>query len=157
MVEHSRKLTDFLGFYNQIKEMGQVWYCAQNFPSYLKSVRALPVKDLTTIDDEETREQYTAFCRKLGSWEMSKDMKNSRDIIKHFLSTKNNLFTDIELIMHITLTAALKLPTESVLESKVGKFERHFHKGRPMNESTMIDEFEVATNGPSRDILYHAP
>ena len=42
----------------------------------------------------------------------------------------------------------MKLPTESVLESNVSTFERHFHKGRPLTESNREDEMEVAMNGP---------
>ena len=52
------------------------------------------------------------------------------------------------MILHITTVAAVKISTESVLESNVSVFERHFHKGRPVKEETMMMEMEVAMNGP---------
>ena len=52
------------------------------------------------------------------------------------------------MIMHITTVAAVKISTESVLESNVSVFERHFNKVRPVKEYTMKLEMEVAMNGP---------
>ena len=52
------------------------------------------------------------------------------------------------MILHIITVAAIKGSTESVLESSVSIFERHFHKGGHMKEETMAKEMEVAMNGP---------
>ena len=59
------------------------------------------------------------------------------------------MFHGIETIIHITTAAAIKISTESVLESNVSVFEHHFHKGRNLNEDTMENEMEVAMNGPN--------
>ena len=107
------------------------------------------MKAVSDISDGEIREQYRMFCHSLAKVVIKKEWNNSRDILKHFLSTKHNLYKGIELVMQISCCAAVKLSTESVLESKVGIFERHFHKGRPLKEPQMIAEMEVATNGPT--------
>ena len=62
------------------------------------------------------------FAARLGQVEKKQDWKSSRDFIKHFLSTKHKLYEGIEIILHITTCAAVKLSTESVLESKVSIF-----------------------------------
>jgi hypothetical protein len=128
--------------------MGAVWFAAHTFGSFLKSVREFPVRSVADIDDDELRIEFKIFCVRLGQIEKKQDWKSSRDFIKHFLSTKHKLYEGIEIILHITTCAAVKLSTESVLESKVSIFERHFHKGRPLKEPQMVAEMEVATNGP---------
>ena len=148
VIKHSRNLTDFLTFHEKIKEMGPVWFAAQTFRTFLKSVRELPVRSVADIDDDEIRVEFKIFCARLGQVEKKQDWKSSRDFIKHFLSTKHKLYEGIEIILHITTCAAVKLSTESVLESKVSIFERHFHKGSPLKEPQMVAEMEVATNGP---------
>ena len=108
-------------------------------------------------DDDKDKKTEKKERRKRNSKKKNKTVekspklpkkKDSKELIKHFLSTKNNLFTNIELIMHITTYSAVSLSTESVLESNVSVFERHFHKGRPVKELTMKLEMEVAMNGP---------
>ena len=140
VIENSRNLTDYLTFHQKM--------VAHTFGSFLKSVRELPVRSVADIDDDELRIEFKIFCVRLGQIEKKQDWKSSRDFIKHFLSTKHKLYEGIEIILHITTCAAVKLSTESVLESKVSIFERHFHKGRPLKEPQMVAEMEVATNGP---------
>lgn len=98
------------------------------------------------IHNDEIRAQYRVFIDRL-SQVVTTDDKDSKHIIKQFLSTKEELFHRIEIIVHVITVAAIKVSTESVLESNVSVFERHFHKGRPMKEETMEREMQVAMNG----------
>ena len=118
VIKHSRNLTDFLTFHEKIKEMGPVWFAAQTFRTFLKSVRELPVRSVADIDDDEIRVEFKIFCARLGQVEKKQDWKSSWDFIKIF-STKHKLYEGIEIILPITTCAAVKLSTESVLESKV--------------------------------------
>ena len=72
--------------------MGPVWFAAQTFCTFLKSVRELPVRTVADIDDDEIRVEYKIFCARLGQVEKKQDWKSSRDFIKHFLSTKHKLY-----------------------------------------------------------------
>ena len=120
-------------------------------------MRELPVRSVADIDndrsvadidDDEIRVDFKIFCARLGRIEKKQGWKSSLNFIKHFLSTKYKLYEGIEIILHITTCAAVKLSTESVLDSKVSIFERHFHKGRLLKEPQMVAEMEVATNEP---------
>ena len=145
VIEKVRTLTDFCTFQEKIKQNGPVFYAAVTFHDYIESVHSLPVATVLNIPDGELRFQYKTFCQCLGEVELKESTKNSskskvkdsKELIKHFLSTTNNLFENIELIMHITTCAAVKLSTESVVESNLSVFECHFHKGRPVKEITM--------------------
>ena len=95
VIKHSRNLTDFLTFREKIKEMGSVWFAAQTFSTFLKSVRELPVRSVADIDDDEIRVEFKIFCARLGQVEKKQDWKSSRDFIKHFLSTKHKLYEGI--------------------------------------------------------------
>ena len=79
-------------------------------------------------------------------------VRRRRDVgIKRFISIESDecLYKGIEMINHITTSAAVKLSTESVLESNVSVWERHFDKTRAAaKETTMRDEVEIALNGP---------
>ena len=127
VIEKVRTLTDFCTFQEKIKLNGPVFYAAVTFHDYIESVRSLPVATVLNIPDGELRFQYKTFCQRLGEVELKESTKNSskskvkdsKELIKHFLSTTNNLFENIELIMHITTCAAVKLSTESVVESNV--------------------------------------
>ncbi len=89
---------------------------------------SMAVQNISDIPDSEIREQYRMFCRcleKLKKEDFEHVNRDSKDLIIHFLSTEYELYDGIELIMHITTSAAVKISTESVVESKVSIFERH--------------------------------
>ena len=96
--------------------------------------------------------QFNVLCGRLEKCaDKDKDsFSDSKELIKLFLNTSENLFVDIEIVMHITCCAAVKLATESVVESLVSRFERQCHKGRGrLLESTREDLMEISCNGPN--------
>ena len=109
VIECTRTLTDFKTFLQRILEMGPVWFSAQHFPTYIESVRILPLREVEDIEDDEIREQFKVFCHRLYETEAKVDTAtvNSRDLIKLFLCSSSKLFRGIELIMHITNSAAV--------------------------------------------------
>ena len=150
LIELTRTLTDMESFKKAIEEKGPVLFSVTYFPTYIDAVRQLPVKSLENVSDLQIRAQFDKFAHLIGDLDWGSKC-DSRGFIKRLLSEESgeSLYKGIELINHITTCAAVKLSTESVLESNVSVWERHFDKTRAAaNESTMKAEVEIALNGP---------
>ena len=149
IVEDVRKLADFCYFCRELQFEGRVRFVANYFPQYLQAVRSLPVGDVADISDDEIKYQFNHLCHRLEKCSEVQKFNDSKEIIKLFLDPREDLFVDIEIVMHITMCAAVKLATESVLESLVSVFERHCHRGKgKLKEKTRQDLMEIASNGP---------
>ena len=70
-------------------------------------------------------------------------------MIIDLLNSQSKLFLGIELSVHIICVAAVKVSVESVVESLVSRFERHFDKCRQLDEENALMEMDVAENGPT--------
>ena len=81
------------------------------------------------FEDEELRIQYRTFLRRLESVvdKIDEEDLNSMKIIQHFLASRNNLYLDIDLILHAISTAAVTKSVESVIESWVSVSESRSH------------------------------
>ena len=66
------------------------------------------------------------------------------------MSTK---FVSCRLIVHCICAACLKVSVESVVESIVSRYEKHFSSSRQPSEEHALNEMVIAENGP---LLHHA-
>ena len=74
----------------------------------------------------------------------------SMKILEDFLNTDMKLFEGVEITMQGILCAAVKISVESVVESLVSRYEKHFDKSRKLTEENALDEMEISGNGPQR-------
>ena len=74
----------------------------------------------------------------------------SMKILEDFLNTDMKLFEGLEITMQGILCAAVKISVESVVESLVSRYEKHFDKSRKLTEENALDEMEISANGPQR-------
>ena len=61
---------------------------------------------------------------------------SSVSILKDFISSKLQLFEDIELTAHALTCASIKVSGENVVESLVSDYETHFYEKRGLEEKT---------------------
>ena len=69
-------------------------------------------------------------------------------IIKNFLKPNTEYYKRIE-NMHVIAYAAVKNSCESIVESFVSRYENHFDIRRNLDKESIIEEFQIAVNGPS--------
>ena len=55
--------------------------------------------------------------------------------------------------MHLTCVGCVKISVESVVESLLSRYEKHFDSSRQPIEQQFFDEMIIADNGP---LLHHA-
>ena len=139
-------------------EKSSVKVAAIEFGSWYEAVRSIPVEDLVNVPKDELKSQYKVFLARLE--EVTKNysiiqLKNldSKVLLKKFFDPANELYNDVELVLHAMAVASVKSSCESVLESHVSQYEVHFNERRNVDEQTANEEFEIATNGPN---LAHA-
>ena len=75
--------------------------------------------------------------------EIDEEDLNSMKIIQHFLASRNNLYLDIDLILHAISTAAVTKSVESVIESWVSVSESRSHNKRSISEERLCNELIV--------------
>ena len=55
--------------------------------------------------------------------------------------------------IHLICVACIKVSPESVIESLVSRYEKHFHSSRQPTKQHSLDKMIIAENGP---LLHHA-
>ena len=68
-------------------------------------------------------------------------------ILKTIL-TNSKLYNEVECVVHIMCSAAVKISVESVVESLVSRYEKHYSSSRQMTEEHTLEEMSIAENGP---------
>ena len=150
LIERIRFLTDLKSLAKEILKEGHVVVAAKNGRLFVQNVKAI-TSSLDDVPDEELRDSYKKFLRKLEDYVKNKDIKKitSMSILQDFLKTKLNLFEGVELILHGIVCGAVKVSVESVVESLVSRYESHFNKNRTLDEKNAMDEMLIAENGPT--------
>ena len=113
----------------------------------------MDVPSLEVISDEVIRNQYKNFILKITNIFEGlcvKDMKDidSREVFRKLFSTKDKLYEDVQVILHISAVAATKSSCESVLESYVSQYEYTSNHRKNFGEEGINDTFEIVKNGP---------
>ena len=104
----------------KLKLRGASQIAALESKKFIETAKTVAV-ELKVFEDEELRIQYRTFLRRLEGVvdEIDEEDLNSMKLIQHFLASKNNLFQDIELVLHDISTAAVTKSVESFIESWV--------------------------------------
>ena len=90
---------------------------------------------------------FTKSCKKIDP-----SILDSKEIIQSILKKENiALFRNIKVIIHLICVACIKASVESVVESLVSRYEKHFDCSRQPTEQHSLDEVIIAEN---RTLLY---
>ena len=102
----------------KINNLSPTTFAHVMFPKFQKAVDTLKIPSLNLIDKTTLDIQFKRFITKL--WDMnSVENKPGEEILRKFLSSKEKLYEDIEVIVHVLVSAATKSSCESVVESYV--------------------------------------
>ena len=133
---------------------GSVKVATTEFPSFLRAVNEIPIRSLKTVPNDVLKGQYKEFLERLEKLTATFTSDQLKDLdpkylIKKFFDPKENLYTNIEMIMQAIAVCCVKQSCESVLESLVLQYEHHFNSNRNMNEDHINEEFFISVNGPN--------
>ena len=140
------------------KEQSSLKVALTEFPTWLASVRNIPVDDLNDISEDELKGQFKLFMKRLevlsNKYSLTElQILDTKILIKKFFDPEGSLYVDIEMVLQAMAIASVKHSCESILESFVSEYENHFDERRNVDENTANEEFEIAVNGPN---LAHA-
>ena len=155
MIENIRIVCDLKTLLINVKKKGAVIIGYENGPKFLNAVRSL-TGTLKNISDDDLLKVYRLFLVKMEKQFGSLPDKSltSSSMIQEYLSATNCLSNEVELIVHCISVAVVKISVESVVESLVSRYEKHFPKERSgTEESHALEEMVIAENGP---LLQHA-
>ena len=125
--------------------------CCQRTFAFLHAIRSLPVRSLHDVNDDEQYKEFLKRLEKVAENYLTRELelKNVKNLMKLFFDLEKNLYDGIEMIMQAISVSCVKVACESVLESLVSIFEKHFDVRRNMNEESTAEEFMIAVNGPN--------
>ena len=127
--------------------------------TFLNAVRNT-TGSVATADDGDLMNHYQMFvanletlfiksCKKFDS-----SILDSKEIIQSILKKENiALHRNFKVIIHLICVACVKVSVESIVESLVSRYEKHFDSSRQPTEQHSLDEMIIAENGP---LLHHA-
>ena len=100
--------------------------------------------------DSELREQFHEFLERLEQKiaNMNPQVIDSLEVLKSFISSKEELYRNIEQIIFAVSVATVTISVESVIESYVSVYENRNNKNRPITEERAHHEMMIAINGP---------
>ena len=58
-------------------------------------------------------------------------------------------FENVRVMVHVILTACVKVSVESIVESLVSRYENHFTSSRQLTEENALNEMIISENGPN--------
>ena len=115
---------------------------------------------VATVDDRDLMNHYRIFVANLeilfikSYKEFDPSIFGSKEIIQSILKKENiALFRNVKVIIHLICVACAKVSVESVVESLVSRYEKHFDSSRQPTEQHSLDEMIIAENRP---LLHHA-
>ena len=156
VIEATKTVLDLPAIANMLHapDGGSIKISTTEFPSFLRAVDQIPIRSLKTVPTNILKEQYKEFLERLekltGAYtsEQLKDL-DPKYLIKKFFDQKENLFTNIEMIMQAIAVSCVKQSCKSVLESLVSQYENHFSSNRNIEEDHVNEEFFISVNGPN--------
>ena len=149
IVEDCRIISDVHTLAKEILQHGAIVTGTKKSNEYLKSVRRI-TSSVSKISDNDIKENYIRFSKKLEIHINKYDLDkiSSMNLIKDFINTDLRLFEDIEITMHCICVASIKISVESVVESLISRYEKHFHPAIQLPEENALEEMIIAENGP---------
>ena len=127
--------------------------------TFLNVVRNI-TGSVATVDDGDLMNHYRMFVSNLENpfikscKKIDRLILDSKEIIQSILKKENiALFRNAKVIIHLTCVACVKVSVESVVESLVSRYEKHFDSSRQPTKQHSLDEIIIAENEP---LLHHA-
>ena len=153
-IELTRRVLDLPSLAISLKEYSFIKLACTEFPKFMEAVEAIPIPELLDLPSKVLKEQHRLFMQRLESMTKNdkiEDLKKTdpKELIKKLLHPSEELYLDIEMVMHAICTMCMLQSCESVLESMVSQYENHFDSRRNVKEDTANEEFNIAVNGPS--------
>ena len=93
-------------------------FAHQHYPQFQEAVDRLRISSLDAFDKSVIEIQFKRFIKKLWELKFTEDLSDE-EMLQRFLSSNEKFYEDVEVIMHILVTAATKSSCESVVESYV--------------------------------------
>lgn len=145
-IEATRSIFYLCKLSDQCKLSGFSHVANLSFVYFFQACSTLNIPELLDTPDSEMQSQYRLFLRKLQS--VSTTNKHDLDILREFLNTSDGLHKDVELTVHVMVTAAVTKSVESVVESWGSVMEQLSSKSRNISEERLNEELMVSLNGP---------
>ena len=125
--------------------------------TFLNAVRNI-TGSVGTADDDDLMNHYRIFVANLETLFIKSYKKfdpstlHSKETTQSILKEENiALFRKV--IIHLICVACIKVSVESVTESLVSRYEKHFDSSWPPTEQHSLDTMIIADSGP---LLHHA-
>lgn len=155
VIEHCRVVSDLKMLVSKIYEKGCTLVGFEESAKFVKSARAI-TGTIASISDDDLVKSYRNFVTTIheifikpvgGSFQPSK-WNNKKMIQRLIEKDTSKSFIECRIITHIIMCACVKVSVESVVESIVSRYEKHFHHSRQPSEEHSLNEMIIAENGP---------
>lgn len=102
------------------------------------------------VSDHDLKCLFRAYLEKLESLaDDDVEKLNSMDLLSCLMSSEDHHYRNIEIIMHILSSAAVKMGVESIVESWVSLYKYHSSNIRPISDERAEKEIQLRINGPN--------
>ena len=152
VIENCRVICDLKSLPEKIYQKGSVMVGLDVVKTFLNAVRNI-TGSVATVDDGDLMNHYPVFVASLETLfiksckEFDPSILDSKEIIESILKKENiGLFRNVKVIIHL-------ISVESVVESLVSRYEKHFDSSRQPTKQDSLDEIIIAENEP---LLHHA-
>ena len=153
LIKNCRVICDLKSLPEKIYQKGSVMVGLEGVKTFLNAVRNI-TGSVATVDDGDLMNHYRVFVTGLETLfiksckEFDPSILDSKEIIESILKKENiGLFRNAKVIIHL-------ISVESVVESLVSRYEKHFDSSRQPTEQHSLDEMIIAAE--NRPLLHHA-
>ena len=155
IIEHSRTICDLKSLLTKIHQKGAVSVGLEEGARFIDAMSAI-TDSCKSFGKEDILKLYREFLLILEevfiinaeNFDVSKI--SSRKLIQRIIGKEeSHKFKSVCVIVHIILTACVKISVESVVETLVSRYENHFTSSRQLAEENSLDEMIISENGPA--------
>ena len=159
VIKNCRVICDLKSLLEKIYQKGSVMVGLEGAKTFLNAVRNI-TGSVATVDDGDLMIHYRVFVANLETLFIKSCKKfdpsilDSKEIIQSILKKENiALHRNFKVIIHLICVACVKVSVESIVESLVSRYEKHFDSSRQPTKQDSLDEIIIAENEP---LLHHA-
>ena len=159
VIQNCGVICELKSLLEKIYQKGSAMVGLEETKTFLNAVRNI-TGSVATVDDGDLMNHYRMFVANLENLFIKSCKKidrlilDSKEIIQSILKKENiALFRNAKVIIHLTCVACVKVSVESVVESLVSRYEKHFDSSRQPTKQHSLDEIIIAENEP---LLHHA-
>ena len=150
VIENTQHILDYNRMMKEMKDkdVTPYIYTILTFSRLFDAAKALCVPSLEKFPQAVLQEQYRNYMRKIVMLVTEMQSLDPIKIASRLFSSKEKLYDDIQLVLHIAAYAATKSSCESVVESYISQYENASESRKNFKEESMNDVFEIIRNGP---------